>query len=167
MPSKACPVCKRLQEIPQIDWPLVSQMQWLVCSRGCAWEFIETSPSKGKYLRGALRVELPPPMDAHSPTLRMFFRSQYERFVAEAFRDGGIPFEYEKWSFQLHNRIFWIPDFHLPEHRMFVEVKGSWGVGAKSKMRKFLRMYQETTLLVLPWTIRQDFYPVEMDDELC
>lgn len=165
MPSKVCPVCNRLQEISQKDWPLVSQMPGIVCSRGCAWEFIEERCSPAGYLRGALQIDTPPPMDTYSDLLGMFFRSLYERYVAEAFSDGGIKFEYERWAFPLKEGVYWTPDFHLPDHRVIVEVKGAWGAGAKTKVKAFTRLYPNVSLLILPWTIKDDFYPVPQDEE--
>jgi len=154
-----------LQEIPRADWPYVSQLPWVVCSRLCAWEFIETRGSDNGYRANAIQIPSSPPNASYSVLLGEFFRSEYERHVAEALSESGIPFEYERWAFPVKPGVFWTPDFHLPEHKMFVEVKGPWGVSAKSKVKLFTRLFQYTTLLILPWTIHDEFYPQEVGDE--
>lgn len=104
------------------------------------------------------------PDAAYSQLLGMFFRSEYERHVAEALSDGGIPFEYEKWTFPVGNG-FYTPDFHLPVQKIFIEVKGAWGASAKTKLQKFGRKYPNVSLLLIPWTIKDSFYPSSEEEE--
>lgn len=147
--------------VSQKDWHLVSGLENVVCSRECAWKFIETMPSGTGYLNCAMQVGMGQPNESFSPMLRMHFRSEYERHVAEALRDSDIRFEYEKYTFPVKNRAHYTPDFHLPQYRVFVEVKGAWGVSAKSKITSFKRLYPTVSLLILPWTIAPSFYPGE------
>jgi hypothetical protein len=139
----------------------VSQIPEVVCSRRCAWEFIQTRGKDG-CLAGSVKLPLlSPPAESYSQLLGMPFRSDYERYVAEAFSESGFSFEYEVYSFpvKLDNmRAFWTPDFYLPDHRVLVEVKGPWGTGAKTKVVSFLKRYPESPLLILPWTIKDQFY---------
>ena len=159
MPNKACPVCRRQQQISSQDWPLVSRLDFVVCSRKCAWDFIREG-GWGEPLLNAIQPPHDEPDASYSDLLGMFFRSEYERHVAEAFSESGIVFEYEKYAFPVkHEGVFWTPDFYLPEHRMFVEVKGAWGASAKSKVISFTKMYPDVVLLMLPWTLAREFYP--------
>jgi hypothetical protein len=160
MPSKPCSVCLRQRTYSREEWKLVSGFPFIVCSRRCAWDFINSCPSPSGYISGAVRQNLGTPSEAYSPLLGRFFRSNYERYVAEDFSEHDITFEYEKWSFPVKGS-FYTPDFHLPKHRLFVEVKGPWGASAKSKVTEFLRLYPKPNLLILPWTIAEEFYPCE------
>jgi hypothetical protein len=160
MPSKHCHVCGRIVEYSRKDWPYISRLESAVCSRGCAWEFILNGPEGAPgYLSGAIPTPpYDPPSASHSNLLGMMFRSDYERHVAEAFSDSGIAFEYEKWMFPVKEGAFWTPDFHLPQYKKFVEVKGQWGTSAKSKVTSFLKLHPGVSLLILPWTIHKEFY---------
>ena len=160
MPTKPCPICGRIQTIPREDWKYVSQLPNVICSRSCAWAFIETRPSGPNYLRVAqTNLEIDSPSECYSDLLGEFFRSKYELYVAEALSENGIKFEYEKWAFPISRTAFWTPDFHLPEERLFIEVKGPWGVSAKTKILSFLDRYPKVSLLILPWSIHKEFYP--------
>jgi hypothetical protein len=163
VPSKVCPICDGRTEVSQKDWSLVSQIENVVCSRGCAWEFIDGCPSAPGYLAGALQMGLGQPDAAYSQLLGMFFRSKYECYVAEALSESGIPFEYEKWTFPVKKNAYYTPDFHLPDHRVFIEVKGAWGASSKSKLTSFGKLYTHVSLLLLPWTIAHEFYPSKME----
>jgi hypothetical protein len=96
--------------------------------------------------------------ECHSRRLDMFFRSLYELYFAEAVHEYGLQFLYEPFWF-LVGRAKMIPDFYFPDYNCFVEVKGKWGAGQKSKMKRFREHYAHVALLVLPWTAREEFYP--------
>jgi hypothetical protein len=164
MPSIICPICNKPKEYPREDWSLISRLPFVVCSRGCAWEVIENHPSKPGYLKEGVQKHLGQPSESYSTILKMFFRSEYERHVAETLHESEIHFEYELWSFQVKGS-FYTPDFHLPDHQIFIEVKGSWGASAKSKLLNFIRIYPKVTLLVLPWTLAPSFYPSLLEEE--
>ena len=152
-------MCDNRTEVSTKDWPLVSRLEDVVCSRSCAWNYIEKMGSQNGYLQGCLQMGLSQPDASYSGLLGMFFRSEYERHVAEALSEGGIPFEYEKWTFPVKKNAYYTPDFHLPDHRLFIEVKGAWGASAKSKISSFYKMYPKVRLLILTWTIADEFYP--------
>jgi hypothetical protein len=156
-------MCDNRTEVSQKDWSLISQVDNVVCSRACAWDFIEKIPSDGRYLDGAISMGLSQPDASWSDLLGMCFRSEYERHVAEALSESGIPFEYERWTFPVKKNAFYTPDFHLPDHRLFIEVKGAWGASSKSKLTSFGKMYPAVSLLLLPWTIAHEFYPLQAE----
>lgn len=157
MPSKLCPVCNNVFEIPTKDWKLVDHLGDVVCSRECVLAYIKTPRSLPDHLSGVQRVYNNDPDAAWSRELRRFFRSQYEVFFAEWLAKLKIQFDYEAFAFPVANG-FYIPDFHLPQHQLFIEIKGAWGPSSKSKYRAFTRQYPDVDLLVVPWTIRAQFY---------
>ncbi len=53
------------------------------------------------------------------------FRSRLEARWAVFFDALGVPFEYEKEGFDLGEAGWYLPDFWLPEQKMWFEVKGS------------------------------------------
>ncbi len=161
MPVKICPVCEKTREYSGSEWKLISRLPSVVCSRKCAWDFIEKFAClTGATLPDFLRPDLPAPTESWSRLLGRFFRSEYERHVAEAFSESGIQFQYEWMAFPVKNQAWWTPDFYLPAHHIVVEVKGPWGVSAKSKVLSFFQIYGDTLpLLILPWTLAPEFYP--------
>lgn len=53
------------------------------------------------------------------------FRSRLEARWAVFFESLGIEWEYETEGFELPSGQRYLPDFHLPKHQLWVEVKGS------------------------------------------
>ena len=99
--------------------------------------------------------------EVYSPRLKMNFRSLYEMYVAHVMKDWGFLFAYETWAFYLSNGKIYIPDFLVLGHECFVEVKGKWSIGGKKKLGVFREDFPHLELLVLPWTLRHDFFPEE------
>ena len=52
------------------------------------------------------------------------FRSRLEARWAVFFNTAGIKYQYEPEGFDLGNGVYYLPDFWLPELKMWVEVKG-------------------------------------------
>ena len=53
-----------------------------------------------------------------------FFRSMLEGQWAVVFDELGIPWEYEPKGYELEGVGWYVPDFWLPDHKTFIEVKG-------------------------------------------
>lgn len=51
------------------------------------------------------------------------FRSRLEARWAKFFDTLGVPYQYEPEGFELANGMRYLPDFWLPEHRCWIEVK--------------------------------------------
>jgi len=49
------------------------------------------------------------------------------------------------------------PDFYLTDHDSFVEVKGGWGGSSKTKYRRFIAEYPDVRILLLPWSLNEEF----------
>jgi hypothetical protein len=54
----------------------------------------------------------------------ILFRSRIEARWACFFRSLGIQYEYEKERFDLGSEGVYLPDFWLPEHEVWIEIKG-------------------------------------------
>jgi hypothetical protein len=52
------------------------------------------------------------------------FRSRLEARWAVCFDALGIKYEYEPEGFDLGDGYYYLPDFYLPEHEVWVEIKG-------------------------------------------
>lgn len=83
-----------------------------------------------------------------SDTLRMAFRSDFERVVALYLRKMHHEFWYEKISIRVGTKTY-TPDFYLPEAYCFIEVKGIWGPGSKLKYKKAAESLDYLKSLVL------------------
>lgn len=53
------------------------------------------------------------------------FRSRLEARWAVFFDALGLAWEYEREGFQLQNGDWYLPDFHLPEQQLWLEIKGN------------------------------------------
>ena len=54
------------------------------------------------------------------------YRSRLEARWAVFYETLGIPYEYEPQGYNLGEAGLYLPDFWLPEHKCFVEIKGTW-----------------------------------------
>jgi hypothetical protein len=61
------------------------------------------------------------------------FRSRLEARWAVFYDALGIPYEYEKEGFDLGDGLFYLPDFWLPEQRLWVEIKPEPPTGEESR----------------------------------
>ena len=156
MPVKICEVCKRPTNVSSPDWKYIDPVGPYVCSADCAFKWIKQATMEGTVLKKAVFLHLDRANWEWSPYMRMWFRSNYEKRVAEESRRRGFSVRYEELGFVLSNGNTYTPDFLLRGH-CFVEVKGLWGVGAKLKLKKFREEYPDIPLLVMPWTIQGDF----------
>lgn len=63
------------------------------------------------------------------------FRSRLEARWACFFDAAGIRWEYEKEGFQLENGVLYLPDFWLPDHALWIEIKPSEDIGESDKRK--------------------------------
>jgi len=107
-----------------------------------------------KILSETFQVSLFIQTGSYSPALRLWFRSNYEKVVAEFFDLNKIKWEYESRGFPLGGKgSFYVPDFFLPEHGYLVEAKGLWRGSGK---KKFLRASKTLPILLLQERIIKD-----------
>lgn len=69
-----------------------------------------------------------------------FFHNSWEVIVAKWLDKKKIKWEYEKHSFIRPNGKRYIPDFYLPEKKIYLEVKGYFYKGSAEKMNDFVNM---------------------------
>jgi hypothetical protein len=74
------------------------------------------------------------------------FRSRLEARWAVVFDWLKVKYQYEPQGFELGDGIRYLPDFYLPEHKLYVEVKANYRAAekAKDKLRKFAKHIKES-----------------------
>ncbi len=75
-----------------------------------------------------------------------FFRSRLEARWAVFFDALGIPYEYEKEGYPLGDGMFYLPDFWLPEQRLFLEIKG--GCPCEDDLKKIKLLSQKFVVVL-------------------
>lgn len=65
------------------------------------------------------------------------FRSRLEARWAVFFDEVGIKYQYEPEGFVLSDGTYYLPDFYLPDLRLWVEVKGVMDMESKKKINLF------------------------------
>jgi hypothetical protein len=78
-------------------------------------------------------------------------RSGYEKLTASALDRLRIKWEYEPYivliSYKKGRHVIYVPDFYLPQYRVFIEVKGVWDIGAFRKVKMLSQTYPVIVLL--------------------
>lgn len=75
-------------------------------------------------------------------------RSSYEVMMAKALDDHQIEWQYEPRIIRLRKDMAYIPDFYLPEHNKWVEVKGVLTDKAKEKIALFKDLGYDLDLIM-------------------
>lgn len=152
MPKLLCNACDKLTDILPKNWKYYSGVNFdQVCSIRCLALWIKAGRKRAKNMRyfdyPKLELEL-----AHghvySNLTRMFFRSGYEKDVADFLTYRQMQFLYEPAEFKI-NGASYIPDFYLPDYDSFIEVKGMWNPSSKSKYLKLKDKYPKVRILLL------------------
>jgi hypothetical protein len=139
----------------------------LACSVKCVFDWLLLSQApidplslgdheKGDIYRHCGIVDVGRPSEVYSNRLRMWFRSYFEMHVAEVTENMGFKWKYESIGFTWKTKIY-TPDFYFPESQTFLEVKGKWQASQRSKYDDFRRVWPEVYLLVIPWTLADEF----------
>jgi hypothetical protein len=90
------------------------------------------------------------------------FRSRLEAKWAVFFDAIGWKWEYEKEGFEMSNGTKYLPDFYLPELKLWVEIKGEYqGAKLDAKLQRFCKESGEAILLLvgLPGATLDDDVP--------
>lgn len=147
-------MCHQVVTIPTRQWKLHHDAVDFLCSKECVLGFIREGREtiyKGTYSGGLMKVPVEGPVYNG-----IRYRSNYEVSVAKFFDDNNINFMYEPYTFKVSDD-FYTPDFYVSEFDCFVEVKGLFGLGSKSKISKFLTLYPGINYVFIPNTLRNDF----------
>lgn len=97
------------------------------------------------------------------------FRSRLEARWAVCFDTMDVGFRYEPEGFQLswpldparrNHRLYYLPDFYLPEWDAYAEVKASWSAADKWKF------YNAAAALDKPILLLGDFFRVSRDGKI-
>ena len=79
----------------------------------------------------------------------IFVRSRWEANVCRIFNYLGINYIYEPKRFPLETLDkTYLPDFFLPDFKIYIEVKGYWSKEAKEKVDAFKKEYNPTLLII-------------------
>lgn len=83
----------------------------------------------------------------------IYVQGTWERDFAIKLNDLGIKWEKVKkhaWKYQMHGRVrHYTPDFYLPEHDTFIELKGYWWGNDKEKMKFVLDQHSDKKLKII------------------
>lgn len=167
MPNFRCYVCKKFVRLISGEWSYIHPIAALPCSRECMLDWIRKQKGTDPYkIEGSSVSVMELASEVYHAKTKSFYRSRYERYVAEALIGPGIDFRYEAWTFAVGEGSY-TPDFYLPLYQCFLEVKGVWTMGQKSKFRKFVQLYgAKIPIMVVPWFIRKDFGFEDEKEEL-
>ncbi|RXF11112.1 hypothetical protein EG878_14750 [Enterococcus faecalis] len=81
---------------------------------------------------------------------RTYMRSSWEVDVANILDLLGIEFQYEPRRFYFRKeRESYLPDFYLPEYKVWIEVKGFYDQRSQKRMRLFKKYYNTETLFMI------------------
>jgi hypothetical protein len=154
----ACSSCGEMTYLPLKEMKYLNHDFPFLCCKECLLREVfklgrVEKPVEYKRIYG---VDLLGQGEVFSAALGISFRSRFELKVAEFLLAWGVKFEYESIIFEWDGHIY-IPDFYLPEHDCFLEVKGSWRLGNKSKLRSFQEAFPEVSLILVPYTMRNSF----------
>jgi hypothetical protein len=156
VPDILCSSCKKKSFVWEDNRKLLDSSGDFVCSLPCLLTWIrgsQVNPRFRTWENHAHKLAIETPVQ---------FRSEYEERVARWLSGQGISWHFERWGFYVGEKKAYIPDFYLFEHGVFLEVKGRWGVGQKTKMAEFRKQYPEVPLLVVPWTLSEKFYGADL-----
>lgn len=161
MPKYLCSNCKRLQQVSVKSLKYLSPIEKdYLCSMRCVVQKILTSDMPKSMMGKVYVLSRSRGDEAYSTTLDMYFRSKYEKCVAESIVRHGVHkifLAYEQYGFKMANGSLYVPDFTVL-NRCLVEVKGKWGIGGKSKMVDFRIQFPDIPFVFVHWGLRKEFY---------
>jgi len=81
------------------------------------------------------------------------FRSKYEHAFAVYLKELGIKYQFEKYGEEIMNisdtKLHYIPDFYLPDYRLYVEIVNIMDKRLEKKMFYFREQNKNARLIVL------------------
>lgn len=87
--------------------------------------------------------------------LNITFRSRYEAVISHLFLEWGWNVRYESYMFCYDDGKVYIPDFFLPDYGVWIEAKGTWRLGAKTKFKKAIEAFGTARMILLPYTLER------------
>ena len=137
-----CSVCKSFFALTAKQESLTISRVPMYCSIACLLGRIRQGGPRLSDLGEAFGL-VPP----HMKVLQGQYRSENEytfaNFLTSTFGEGS--FDYEPFAIRLRKGDRYIPDFYLKKYRAVIEIKGTWGMGAK---KKFARAIEEVPSLI-------------------
>lgn len=117
----------------------------MFCSEECLIDYIEfVDPIRPFLSRNPPHVSQD--YTEYDRVTHIFYRSNYEVWMARCLYNNEIKFEYEPHSFFLEGS-YYTPDFYLPESELYIECKGLWKRKSKAKLLAFK---QVANVILLP-----------------
>jgi hypothetical protein len=114
-----------------------------------------SAPVRPLMKRGSSDLVIQDTGDVWSTKLGTTFRSEFEMLVGEFLLSLEITAHYERITLNLGGAHY-TPDFYLPKARVFIEVKGVWAFGGKTKFKKAVEDVPEQVILI-PWWMKEAF----------
>ncbi len=139
----ASPECKKVFLIER--W-----MKRKFCSNQCAMDVIGGHLTSPKAARGKAGIR----KDINNT---IYFYSRWEANIARLFNYLGIKWVYQPKIFDLGLQNY-TPDFYLPEHNIYIEVKNFLWKYSKIRDRKFRKLYPNINLILL---LKKDYLKLE------
>jgi hypothetical protein len=133
-------VCGNWFEFPYKNRKQILKEFELFCDCFCVIAYLEQYHSEKK-INPLIHKEvntciLSDPLEYWCPITKRFYRSKSEATAAIFFRTIQVEIEYECFTVSLEGtNLTYSPDFYLPYHDVFVEVKGLWQGSAKKKIK--------------------------------
>lgn len=157
-----CSRCQSGLKIGRKNEALFPYGSYSFCSEGCLLSHIRSQKSVSREFLQDLGISTAPQnwgdRNCHSTFLGVTFRSWFECQVAEHIvREWKTQVFYEAHSLPLDERHCYVPDFWLPAYGVWLEVKGEWRMGARSKFENALCLMGNERLILIPETYRTWF----------
>ncbi|TFG35908.1 MAG: hypothetical protein E4H47_00215 [Parcubacteria group bacterium] len=120
------------------------------CSNKCAMEVIGGKPTSPKAARGKAGIR-------KDISKAIYFYSRWEANIARLFNYLGIKWVHQARIFDLGSQNY-TPDFYLPAHNLYVEVKNFLWKYSEIRDRKFRALYPNIRLSLL---LKKDYLKLE------
>lgn len=151
-----CGICK--ESFTLIGSP-VKNLNFIprACSDACFHKLLQ---KHRQYLTDPMTV-----YDMVEETMKM--RSNYEKSLAQWLYQHKVPFAYEPFPLIVSTkpRQLYLPDFFLPCHNLFIEVKGRWERNGFAKFNRARAKLESSTfwLVDFPYLRRLGCKPNQME----
>jgi hypothetical protein len=120
------------------------------CSNKCAMKVVGGKPTSPKAARGKAGIR-------KDISKIIYFYSRWEANIVRLFNYLGIEWVYQPKTFDLCSQNY-TPDFYLPEHNIYLEVKNFLWKYSKIRDRKFRKLYPDINLILL---LKKDYLKIE------
>ena len=145
--------CQKGFELSLKEARLILQGFDLFCSPQCFLKYVLEYGEKHEPVQELHGSFVSMAFECWDNATNQFYRSMYEVYVVRFLVKHGIVFHYEPHSFKVENS-YYTPDFWLPERGLYIECKGKWGMGSKTKTQKAAK---QIPLVLLPAYLQKQF----------